>query len=383
MSRLWGRLTHVLLGVNVLSAVVFFVVAVVWAATGFQAVQFVATPFTVLALGVSNLMFLVAAFSPRVPLRVAAPLFLWQWYLALGAMPFGVLGIVNHWSIVVLGLLSLVVMAGVVGLARTVRPALLERRAAFSPLRGLVVLGITVLCAPVAVAAYSMGSAAWTLDYATDGYAGLTMRGFVIRGRTFERAETRVVLQGMMHIGEGSTYQELYASFGAQPSTVVLTEGVSDANGALGKGGIGYTRVAERLGVVQQGAIEEDGFIVRNADVDVSEFSEETLELLRGSLGVWASDDPVQAWISYSLRFSTRDPDALYATLYQDVVLTRNDEVLREVALAEPEFSHIFVPWGAAHLPGIEAALVGDGWHQIGESERVLVAWSTVGSAFW
>ncbi|MCO4746079.1 MAG: hypothetical protein KC912_14885 [Proteobacteria bacterium] len=388
MSRLWGRITDALIGVNALAALVFLVGGVVWALTGSQALQMLGTPVALLAFALSNLVFLVSAISPRVPLRVTLPLFVWQWYLVLGAMPFGVLALVNHWHILWPVLGSFVVVAVTLALVRTlprngalsVQPAFWQERRAVAPLRAVAVLSATAVLMPLLVAAYSVGSAVWSIEYATGGYAGLTTEGFVIRGRSFERGGTHLRLQGMMHIGEEHAYDALYASFGAHPNTVVLTEGVGDETGALGDG-IGYSQVASRLGVVQQHAIPEDGYTVRNADVDVSQFSDETLEMLRGTFGIWQADDPLTAWLTFSMEVSGQDQDALLRAVYEDLVVARNDEVLRHVAVAEPEFNHIFVPWGAAHLPGIEAQLLEDGWQPGAESELVLVRWTTVAGA--
>ncbi|TNE84278.1 MAG: hypothetical protein EP330_30200 [Deltaproteobacteria bacterium] len=367
-------------------AIAFTLTGALWAVTGWRAAQYLATPFAILAFAAVNLGLVAAVLTPKVPMRVVLPLWVAQAYVGLGAMPFGLLMLIHRGYILVPGLLLCVAVALSALLVRrlphsqgfAIDEAFVAERAGFSPLRTaglLLALGVAI---PSGVAGYLAGSAAWSVSYATGGYAGITTEGFVVRARTFTRPDTTVTLQGMMHIGEARAYEDLYASFGAQPNTVVLTEGVTDDEDRLGRGGVGYARMAGRLGLEQQHEIEGDGFVVRNADVDVAQFSEETLEMLRMSFAIWGSDDPVAAWLSYSAKYATADPETLYRPLYEDVLLARNDALLAAIEAAEPEFAHIIAPWGAAHLPGVGASLEERGYVPGEWSERLLWSWGTV-----
>lgn len=386
MNRLLALLSTAVLGAAALYAVVFVLTGAVWALTSVRAIQLLSTPFAFFALALVNAGLLAALITPRVPLRLILPLWVAQVYMALGAMPFGLLLLVHKWHILWPGL----ILAGVVALvALAVRrlphvdglritDAFVASRPAFSPARSLGLLAAILLCVPTGLAAYGLGSAAWSLSWATGGYAALSTEGFVVRSRRFAKPGTTVILQGMMHIGEARAYEDLYASFGELDDAIVLTEGVTDTTDALGRGGVGYSRMAGRLGLEQQHAIEEDGFAVDNADVDVSRFSPQTLDMLRHSFAIWQAEDPVRAWLDYSLEYSTADPDELYRPLLADIVDLRNRSLLEHIDQAEPRHRTIVAPWGAAHMPGVSAGLVERGYTPGAWESRTLWSWSTV-----
>lgn len=389
MSRVLAGLANVVLGSAALHAVAFTVTGLLWVLTGARLAQMLGTPFALLALGMSNLGMMVAVVTPRMPLRIVLPLWLLQLYLILGAMPFGVLVLVRRSHMIWPSLILLVGVAVVLLVSRTLddrgqfglSEAYIDSRPAFSPGRTIALVAASLTALPLGLVLYGAASTSWTLSWATAGYAGIDSSGFVVRGREFRRGDTRLVLQGMMHIGEARAYDDLYKSFGERSNTVVLTEGVDDQQDKLGRGGVGYERMAGRLGLEQQHRIEEDGFAIRNADVDVSEFSEHTLTMLRKSFGIWQAEDPARAWIEYSMEYSSADPEALYRPIYQDIVVLRNESLLEHIADAEGEFDVIIAPWGAAHMPGVQGELVELGWEPGEWSERTLWSWGTVGDA--
>ena len=181
----------------------------------------------------------------------------------------------------------------------------------------------------------------------------------------------------MMHIGEKRAYDDLYASFGERENTLVLTEGVSDEQNLIGLTS-GYGRVAARMGLEQQAPIVEKGFTVRNSDVDVSRFRESSIELLRHSFSIWQADNPAVAYAEMSMNYAGADPAELYPPLYADIVTLRNEVILEHIHEGEPEFDRIVVPWGAAHLRGVEEMLEAEGWKGGGMSEQVLWRWSAL-----
>ena len=67
-------------------------------------------------------------------------------------------------------------------------------------------------------------------------------------------------------------------------------------------------------------------------------------------------------------------PEELEAVQH-DILERRNEHLLGEIAEALPEFEQLIVPWGALHLPAIEAALLADGFEPNGGSTRRLITW--------
>jgi hypothetical protein len=125
-------------------------------------------------------------------------------------------------------------------------------------------------------------------------------------------------------------------------------EGVSD-NRKLVQAPSNYSKMAESIGVVeQQKAFKPRGVIVP-ADVDMSEFSPETLTMLKSAMlihskGVTAETLPI---------LMSPAPPGLEKRLMEDILTKRNRHLLEVLHQKLPESHHIIVPWGAAHMPEI------------------------------
>ena len=124
---------------------------------------------------------------------------------------------------------------------------------------------------------------------------------------------------------------------------------------------------------------------VVNADVDASEFSEPTLAVLRDVAGIYDSE----TLFDFVRRLLARNRAPVdYAALKRELIDMRNAKVL--VALDAQAASHetIVIPWGAMHMPGIEAGLRERGYRVESQHTRSvlrfepIVAWlMTRGSA--
>ena len=71
---------------------------------------------------------------------------------------------------------------------------------------------------------------------------------------------------------------------------------------------------------------------------------------------------------------SLSTPEAVHA-LMADIFDERNEHLLTELASALDETDVVVVPWGAAHMPAIEDALVAQGFEVGGWRTRVVVRW--------
>src|SRR5690606_38910856 len=127
------------------------------------------------------------------------------------------------------------------------------------------------LVVPPLLAVYGFGSADLALRRATAGFVSLGLDGVRVAHRTYADDGRTVDLIGMIHLGRGSAYEELFAPIPAE-GTLVLEEGVRDAGGLLVTGPL-YDRVAAGLGLeVQRPVAEMSVLETRNADVDVATF---------------------------------------------------------------------------------------------------------------
>jgi len=263
--------------------------------------------------------------------------------------------------------------------------------APFRPLRALGLLLAGALLAPAAFAAYTaLAVAAW-IERASDGFMRFELDGIVASERDYARGEQSVRLVGMMHVGEDAAYRELVSSF--EGADLVLAEGVTDRDGLL-REGLGYQMLAQPLGLVVQPEIEEElGEIeadedadaesapqVVRADVDIRDFSEETLAFLRAYSQIFASPD-LATGLERARDFSRRFDAKATARILRDLIERRNAHLLHALDEALPEHRSIVVPWGALHLPEIEDALEERGFQRTGERSRPLVRYATLARA--
>lgn len=239
--------------------------------------------------------------------------------------------------------------------------------------RTFIAFGATFCAALVAVPVLAGFVIAASIERQTEGYLRFTSKGVEARETTLTKGDRTVRLIGMVHIGDGDFYRDLFASFPRQ--SLVLVEGVSDEKGRLTRS-FSYDGVARAMGLASQvdvqaawigkaarsGVAGEDVYAatgradVIDADVDVSQFSDVTIRFLNdvgsiyGSKSVWQALGRIDA-------MDDRYSDKEVAAVFHDIIDRRNAEVVatfdREVA-AHPL---IVIPWGAQHMPGIEKAL--------------------------
>ena len=106
-----------------------------------------------------------------------------------------------------------------------------------------------------ALLGYGALSLSAQIEHFTAGFMSFDWRGIQSTARVYRRGDREVHLVGMMHIGEDEAYRELFESFAGE-STVVLEEGVSDAEGVLGEG-LFYDVIASRFGLEVQPSFEQ------------------------------------------------------------------------------------------------------------------------------
>jgi hypothetical protein len=118
----------------------------------------------------------------------------------------------------------------------------------------------------------------------------------------------------------------------------------------------------------------------RACDVDVSEFSQSTLrdlESISKCLKKWTDGD--QAGCLQQLSMIER-PNL--DSLKTDLLDNRNAKVNDALIAALKEFNHVGIPWGAAHMPGIEENVLKMGAKKL-SSERVRVfRWADLNFSF-
>lgn len=224
-------------------------------------------------------------------------------------------------------------------------------------------------------------------------YVQFSFKGIDLVERVFVKDDQRVHLIGMMHIGDGSFYKNLNRRMRTAPETgqrLVLTEGVADAHGILPEGfksGETYAKLANSLGLKPQNAPKKasspprevatpgavtriNGVTFENADIDVSALDDQHKAVLVAILKMLEVDNMSQLLLAQPEGITGRDVELL---LFDGLLGQRNDVLMEHLADSGPEFSEVFIPWGAAHLPDIEQRLLDLGYTQQDEIIRPII----------
>ena len=250
-------------------------------------------------------------------------------------------------------------------------------------LRTLGATAIAIVAVPVFLALWLVAGATNYLEQKTDGFLKFTWSGIETHERVLTKDGKSVHLIGMMHLAEPQFYEHVFGEI--PPKALVLAEGVSDRQHRL-SGRLSYEGAAQALGLVQQPGlasksapaatdkappssetakpsteVSDTGAVIERADVDVSDFSPITLKFLDDVVTIYGSKSLGEAFkrvADIGSRYTQPDVDAVF----KDILDKRNATVIaafdRKAGTADP----VYIPWGALHMPGIEAALVERGY---------------------
>jgi hypothetical protein len=251
--------------------------------------------------------------------------------------------------------------------------------------RTVLATAVTLVALPVVAATMVLLLLVGVLERETAGYLDATPTGIEVRERVLTKDGRTVVLKAMAHYGEDDFYRTLFD--GLPPKSAVLAEGISDREKRL-TGFPSATGMAKAIGLTQQpgmGAIRDraaapgDGHaasagspdIVR-ADVDTTEFSDDTLGLLHDLGDLYAGD--VAGGIRKVIARTRADP----AIFKRELVDKRNAHVLAVFDERAADYTTIVIPWGALHMPGLEAGLRERGYRIESERMRPVVRFGTI-----
>lgn len=332
-----------------------------------------------LMLPVGFITYLVVACSPGVPKRVFLPIALFIPVVNVAVLPL-LIYFHSHAAWITWGASLFQLLAGYLMIhhlrtgERIVWPLfpesrLIQKKFRWSHFAAVMLAGAFVLI-PALLACVAF-SAKLAIGRFTDGFVELRGSGLVMDVREYERDDGRkITLVPMSHVGESGFYAELSQSF--PDNAVVLLEGVSDHANILTIQ-TGYSRIAEAAGVVeQQKHFKPRGRLVA-ADIDLSEFSPETLDLLKAAMlihskGVTAETMPI---------LMKPTPPNMQRQLMHDILTKRNHHLLKVIHEQLPEAGHIIVPWGAAHMPEIAAEIQKSGFKQTASREMTAIRFGT------
>jgi hypothetical protein len=237
-----------------------------------------------------------------------------------------------------------------------------------------LLLNIFVLL-PAAVM-YVGGCASLAVGHFTEGFVSLRPGGVFVQARKYTREDGKTILLfPMSHVAESDFYRSVAQS--VSTNSVVLLEGVTDTNNLLTHG-ISYKRAAKSLHLAEQ---HEDfkpkqGELVR-ADVDVSEFSSNTIVLLN-VVGLVHREGLNAHTLSQLLNY-TPSPE-IEQQLLDDLLLNRNRHVLGVLHDRLSDSDSFIIPWGAAHMAGLSREIQKSGFHLVETQDFAAIRFGGKGS---
>jgi hypothetical protein len=367
VRRLLSGLLSVCLAVYLADAVLSLVVQSLVLILGIRPLTGICGVISLLALLLGLIVYGLMGLTPMIPKRWFLPVALFG---PVGVLAFIPVAIYAHewleeasWLLALCQFaLGLFIVCRLQGGWRLRWPLVAEKRLglqsfSWGNLAAFLLVNLFVLLP--AVTAYLASCAALAVHHSTEGFLTLRPAGLSVQVRKYVRNDGKtVLLVPMAHIGEADFYRKLSASF--PTNSVVLMEGVTDVKNLL-TNSISYKRVATTLGLSeQQNEFKPVEAEIVRADVDVSQFTTNTIGLLNLVMLIHAKGLTAET-VSALLRFSA--PPQVEAQVLDDILRKRNERVLREIDYRLSDAKPIIVPWGVAHMPGIAAGITASGFH--------------------
>lgn len=239
---------------------------------------------------------------------------------------------------------------------------------------GFVALNLFVLL-PAAFG-YLAFSASTAVNHYSEGFMALRPSGFIVQARTYARDDGKTIhLYPMAHIGDASFYRQLTESF--PTNSLVLMEGVMDRNNLL-TNKPSYKRMATSLGLSdQQKEFKPSPGGSISADMDVSEFAPETIEMINLIMLIHANGLTPET-IAKITQYSPSPGSE--KRLWEDILTKRNRHLLGEIDSGLLRSDTIVVPWGAAHMPEIAREIQKKGFRVTKTRDFVVIGFGSAGS---
>ena len=187
------------------------------------------------------------------------------------------------------------------------------------------------------------------------GFILLNTKGIFVEARTYTYQDINLYLLPTVHVAESAFYSALIESL-PESNTAVLLEGVTD-NHDLIQTEFNYRELAKRFRLeAQDNRTFSVRHVAKRCDVDMSHFSPETrlfLNAVGRSMQRWLSGNPLMA-LTQGMSSPRPDPELLW----QDLVEMRNRRLLMCIRRFMQEYDNLLIPWGAAHMPGLEKEIL-------------------------
>jgi hypothetical protein len=374
-------------------------------ATGASPLTEVRNQLALLVVLGSLLMIFVLVFAPQLPKLVFAPLIVAALWFAVGAPPLIATG--DRTASLFFAIVQLIIATGAFLMVQLrAGKALLSAR--LLPHKSHLFLRIAfssivvVALIPVGLAALGAWAIVTTAEAQTNGYLHFTWSEIQSRETVMRREAKTVHLVATAHIAERGFYEAIYNNI--PPHAVILAEGITDVKGLL-ESDKSRGEAASFLGLQTQDVFEhmlgpaiteetakaqEAGAPARDsklgvtvalekpdvvrADIDVSELSPTTLRCLRedmelGNAALSGDGRPLP---------TPQCTEAERKVFWDEILYTRNNKLLKTFDALAQSYDVFVVPWGALHMPNLQAAFEERGFRVASTRLITLARYQTV-----
>lgn len=345
----------------------------------FTSIRAIVSFFTMI---IAILIYLLMGITPMIPKRFFLPITLFGPVVMLGMIPVSIYQFDRlpqiAWLISLCQVIfGLGVLAWLQGGFRCRWPLIPEERLggkAFGwlNLSGFILANGFVVLPGVLLYLAWCGSLA--VDHFSGGFLAVRADRLAVRAKQYVRHDRKTIhLIPMTHIAESGFYEQISKSI--PTNSAILLEGVTDRKNLL-KRKLSYKRVAASLGLSEQ----QDEFVPahgrsRRADVDVEQFSKESIEFLNVATLIHTQGLTLE--VLRELIQKSQDP-RLTKQLWEDLLIRRNEHLLKEIQAELLQSETIVVPWGAAHMRGIAEGIQESGFQPANAQEYVVLHYRTI-----
>jgi hypothetical protein len=332
----------------------------------------------------------------RLPKRVLLPLTLYVFWNALAMWPLS--GIIGRESLGLIAAAGQLLLGGIAMLllrspdGKPLFSGMQFRTPMFSWRNTLSFSAINLLLLPLVLVYSGLAMTSDYLEQQTSGFMRLSPVGIYMSERSYHLDEKVIRLAAMMHIGREDYYEDLSGSMSVE-ETIILAEGVTDRDKLLDNR-FNYSKLAGVIGLSSQETMRFDGNLVdlhhleamgqdageqgkvdiAHADIDVNQFDPETIEFLNELGRTLFGDKPlVEGLAEYNAWVSEQMTPEWIAGVMDDILDKRNAVVIDSMMRSLEYYDTIVIPWGAMHMPAIEAAVLELGFEPGAERERLSV----------
>jgi len=246
---------------------------------------------------------------------------------------------------------------------------------------------LNILVLPMALGLLGFSAAGNLLERNTAEFVQLKPNGLYMTEKIYRRQEKTVRLVAMIHLGREDYFSDLVDSFSAG-RTLILAEGVSDVAGHL-KNRFSYGRLADLFGLTSQEDVhfpgrqisaedlgkpltgERSRADILRADIDLQEFDAKTIAVL-DALGKYLLDSQslLDGYRQFDRWAKENITPGTERVIMHDLLDRRNTRVISLLDQALASYDTIVIPWGALHMPGIEQAVIEQGFSLSASRQR-------------